>query len=89
MPTLLSKIFSRKKKLKVEFCQNNLDRFVDKQSFPRYEEFLSSNRVEYKEYECLSECKTCKQLPYAKVDGQIITADTSSDLLEKLKERTQ
>lgn len=89
MPTFLSKIFSSKKKLKVEFCQNNLDQFVDEQSFPRYEEFFSSNRVEYKEYECLSECKTCRQSPYAKVDGQILTADTAFELLEKLKAHSQ
>jgi len=89
MPAFLSKLFSSKKKLKVEFCQNNLDRFVDEHSFPLYEEFFSSNTVEYKEYECLSECKTCKQSPYAKVDGQILTADTAGDLLDKLKDRTR
>lgn len=88
MPAFFSKLFSTKKKMKVEFCQKNLDRFVDEYSFPRYQEFFSSNRVEYKEYECLSECKTCKQSPYAKVDSQILIADSASELLEKLKDRT-
>ncbi|MCY9138763.1 DUF1450 domain-containing protein [Peribacillus frigoritolerans] len=84
MKNLLSKVFSKKAKIQIEFCQNNLDRFLNEQTIADYSKFLENPRIQYKEYECLSECKLCKKTPYAKVNGQIMSGEDSQDLLNKL-----
>ena len=75
MKNLLSKVFSKKAKIQIEFCQNNLDRFLNEQTVADYGKFLANPRIQYKEYECLSECKLCKKTPYAKVNGQIMSGE--------------
>ncbi|PLT33950.1 DUF1450 domain-containing protein [Bacillus sp. V5-8f] len=82
--SFFTKLFSKEKKIMVEFCQNNLDRFVTDETFPLFQEFLSQPSIDYKEFECLSHCKLCKQSPYAQVDGQRIIGEKPEDLLEKL-----
>lgn len=82
---LLNKLFSKNKKLTVEFCEKNLDRFLTEENFPKYNTFFNEKNVEYKEYECQSRCKECKQAPYAIVNGEFVTAENSEQLLEKLK----
>ena len=47
--------------------------------------FLTNPRIQYKEYECLSECKLCNKTPYAKVNGQIISGENTQDLLNQLQ----
>lgn len=84
MKNLLSKVFSKKAKNQIEFCQNNLDRFLNEQIVTDYGEFLANPRIQYKEYECLSECKLCQKTPYAKVNGQIMSGEDSHDLLNRL-----
>ncbi|MFF2500463.1 DUF1450 domain-containing protein [Peribacillus sp. NPDC058076] len=84
MKNLLSKVFSKKAKNQIEFCQNNLDRFLNEQTVSDYGEFLANPRIHYKEYECLSECKLCQKTPYAKVNGQIMSGEDSHDLLNRL-----
>ncbi|MBO0997752.1 DUF1450 domain-containing protein [Bacillus sp. SD075] len=84
MKNLLSKMFSKKAKIQIEFCQNNLDRFLNEQTGADYGQFLSDPRIQYKEYECLSECKLCMKTPYAKVNGRIISSEDSQDLLNQL-----
>ncbi|MGG4267606.1 DUF1450 domain-containing protein [Peribacillus simplex] len=84
MKNFLSKMFTKKGKLQIEFCQNNLDRFLNEQTVADYGKFLANPGIQYKEYECLSECKLCKQTPYAKVNGQIMNAKDSRDLLNQL-----
>ncbi|MFS0766382.1 DUF1450 domain-containing protein [Peribacillus phoenicis] len=84
MKNLLSKVFTKKAKIQIEFCQNNLDRFLNEQTVADYGKFLANPRIQYKEYECLSECKLCQKTPYAKVNGQIMSGKDSQDLLNKL-----
>lgn len=82
---LLSKLFSKEKKQTIEFCEKNLDRFLKEESVPRYQAYLSGKNIEYKEYQCQSRCKECKEGPYAVVNGEFIQGKDSDDLLEKLK----
>ncbi|RFU69835.1 DUF1450 domain-containing protein [Bacillus sp. V59.32b] len=84
--SFITKMFSKEKPMTVEFCENNLDRFLNEETFSLFQQFLTQPTVKYKEYECLSECKLCKQSPYAKVDGDIITGESPDDLLNKLKD---
>jgi uncharacterized protein YuzB (UPF0349 family) len=81
---LLQKL-GRRKKVNLEFCQNNLDRFLDGPSFRQYEEFFQKEKINMKEYKCLSHCELCTEKPYAKVNGEIIQADTALELLDLLK----
>ncbi|WP_028393663.1 DUF1450 domain-containing protein [Bacillus cihuensis] len=89
MLAFISNLFTKKTKINLEFCQTNLDRFLDEKQAEKYGDFLKNPRVSYKEYECLSECKLCKQSAYAKLNGTIVTANDSGDLLALLKEKTK
>ncbi|ALC91273.1 hypothetical protein AM500_16845 [Bacillus sp. FJAT-18017] len=82
---LFSALFPKQKKVKVEFCEKNLDRFLTEENFAGYQSFMSRKNVFYKEYECQSLCKECKLSPYALVDGDFISAGSSGELLERLK----
>ncbi len=85
MNLFLKKVFKRNKTVKLEFCQNNLDRFLDEESFPLFKAFFNEKNVSMKEYKCLSECELCKKKLYAKANGEVISADHSRELLTKLK----
>ncbi|MCQ6276526.1 DUF1450 domain-containing protein [Bacillus sp. V3B] len=85
MNGLLQKILKKDKKRKIEFCQNNLDKFIDKESIPLFQTFINSEHVSMKEYTCLSECELCAAKPYAKVNGEIVSAENSKELIDKLK----
>ncbi|MFJ5623355.1 DUF1450 domain-containing protein [Peribacillus loiseleuriae] len=87
MLAFISKLFTKKPKVTLEFCQTNLDRFLEEEHAEKYGEFLNNPRVSYKEYECLSECKLCKKSAYAKLNGAMITGNDSGDLLAHLKEK--
>lgn len=87
MKTFLSKLFTKKENLQIEFCQNNIDRFLNEQTLEVYGEFLTNPRVQYKEYECLSECALCKKSPYAKVNGQVLIGTDPNDLLIQLQSK--
>lgn len=86
---LINKLFSKQKQVTVEFCQRNLDEFLKEENFSEYNRFLNLKNINYKEYECQSKCKECKQSPYAVVDGDFIAAENSGELLAKLKERAE
>ena len=85
MKTFLAQLFNKKEKIHIEFCQNNLDRFLHDQAAPAFSRFLDQSGVQYREYECLSECKLCKNTAYAKVNGQIIKGENALDLLQKME----
>ncbi|WP_449620409.1 DUF1450 domain-containing protein [Robertmurraya sp. Marseille-Q9965] len=85
----LFKLFSKEKKLTVEFCGKNLDRFLSEETFPKYNAFFNEKNVSYKEYECQSKCKECRKAPYAMINGEFMTAETSEALLEKMKKQLQ
>jgi uncharacterized protein YuzB (UPF0349 family) len=84
----MKRLFSKmaKKKRKVEFCQKNLDRFLKEEDVPFYEEFFNNPTISYNEYQCQNKCGICKKHSYAMVNGQMILADSTKELLEKLKE---
>jgi uncharacterized protein YuzB (UPF0349 family) len=81
----ITKIFTKEKKLKVDFCEKNLDRFLPDELQNEYSAFLGKKNIEYKEYHCQSRCEECKLSPYAIVNGEFIAAEDSAQLLEKLK----
>jgi uncharacterized protein YuzB (UPF0349 family) len=83
---LLAKLFSKQRKLQIDFCEKNLDRFVSEEHFPEYEAFFNQKNIVYKEYHCQSKCKECKMAPYAIVNGEFITADDAGKLLDQLKQ---
>ncbi len=85
MGTLLQRLFGKKKTFKLEFCQNNLDRFFDQNSLSLFNQFFNERSVISKEFECLSHCKLCKDKAYAVVNGDVIRADDAGELLEKLR----
>jgi uncharacterized protein YuzB (UPF0349 family) len=82
---LINQLFSKQKKVTIEFCQNNLDQFFTEESFSDYNPFLNQKNITYKEFECQSRCKECKQSPYAIINGQFIAADNPAELLKELK----
>ncbi|WP_254871015.1 DUF1450 domain-containing protein [Bacillus sp. Marseille-Q1617] len=81
----INQLFSKRKNVTIEFCEKNLDRFLTDENMSAYNQFLSKKNVTYKEYECQSRCKECKQSPYALVDGEFTAAKDSQELLEKMK----
>lgn len=81
----ITKLFTKEKKLKIDFCEKNLDRFLTEDLQNEYNTFLSKKNIEYKEYHCQSRCEECKQSPYVIVNGEFIAARDSSELLKMLK----
>jgi uncharacterized protein YuzB (UPF0349 family) len=81
----ITKIFTKEKKLKIDFCEKNLDRFLTEDLQNEYSTFLSKKNIEYKEYQCQSRCEECKRSPYAIVNGEFIAAGDSLELLKKFK----
>ncbi|KON87767.1 hypothetical protein AF332_13640 [Sporosarcina globispora] len=84
---LINKLFSKQKQTSIEFCQRNLDEFLKEENYAEFNQFLSQKNITYKEYECQSRCKECRQSPYAVADGNLIAAESSVELLNKLKEQ--
>jgi uncharacterized protein YuzB (UPF0349 family) len=81
----ITKLFTKEKKLKIDFCEKNLDRFLPEGLQKDYSTFLGKKNIEYKEYHCQSRCEECKISPYAIVNGEFIAAGDSAELLKKLK----
>ena len=83
---LVTRLLSKNKKIQIDFCQKNLYIFLTEKSFSSYDSFLSRKDILYKEYDCQSRCEECKKSPYAIVNGEFISAESSAELLEKLKQ---
>jgi uncharacterized protein YuzB (UPF0349 family) len=81
----ITKLFAKETKLKIDFCEKNLDRFLPEGLQNEYSVFLGKKNIEFKEYKCQSRCEDCKISPYAIVNGEFIAAEDSAQLLEKLK----
>lgn len=80
--------FSRKnKKIQIEFCQKNLDRFLTEESTKNLGLFLKNGQVQYKEYECLSYCKFCKTTPYVQINGECIASEQYETLIPLIEEK--
>ena len=84
MGALFDKLFKKKKPLKLEFCQNNLDRFLNHESLSQLNQFFNEVSVSVKEFDRLSHCKLCKE-SYVIVNGKKVCADDELELLEKLR----
>jgi uncharacterized protein YuzB (UPF0349 family) len=80
------KFFSKQKKVKIEFCQKNLQQFLTEEDFAGYQEFLGKKNVTVQEYECQSRCKECRNSAYAIVNGEMVLAHGSTELLDKMKQ---
>nr|WP_163103441.1 DUF1450 domain-containing protein [Peribacillus alkalitolerans] len=85
---IIKNLLTRKKKIQIDFCETNLDRYLTKNNFLEFQSFLNQKHVQYNEYACQSRCKECQKSPYAIVDGKILVAESSTELLEKLKTYT-
>lgn len=85
MGTLFHKLFKKKKPLKLEFCQKNLDRFLDHESLSHLNQFFNEVSVSVKEFDCLSHCKLCEEKAYVIVNGKKVCANDELELLEKLR----
>ncbi|WLR57456.1 DUF1450 domain-containing protein [Mesobacillus subterraneus] len=83
---VIQKLFSKQKKVKIEFCQRNLEQFLQEESYAAYNDFLSRKNVIHNEFECQSRCKECSISPYAMVNGDFVSAENSDELLKKLAE---
>lgn len=82
----ITKLFTKERKLKIDFCEKNLDRFLPEELQNEYSTFLSKKNIEFKEYNCQSRCEECKISPYAIVNGEFIEAGDSRQLLDKFKQ---
>jgi uncharacterized protein YuzB (UPF0349 family) len=82
--SLIKKLFPKQKKVKIEFCQRNLEQFLKEENYAAYNEFLSRKKVIYKEFECQSRCKECRMSPYAVVNGEFVEAEDSAELMKKM-----
>jgi uncharacterized protein YuzB (UPF0349 family) len=82
----ISKLFTKGKTLKIDFCEKNLDRFLTEELQNEYSTFLGKKNIEFKEYHCQSRCEECKKSPYAIVNGEFVSAADSKQLLEKFKD---
>lgn len=61
----------------IEFCTNNLHFGTDK----IMEELESNLDYDVVEYGCLTNCGQCYMMPYAMVDGEIVSAESAEELL--------
>ncbi|MBM7559757.1 DUF1450 domain-containing protein [Marinitoga litoralis] len=61
----------------VELCKHN-------KGTEKVVEYLESKNIEYFVANCLDECEICHSKVFIKKDGEIISADTVEELLNKI-----
>lgn len=66
----------------IEFCASNMHHGTDK----IMNQLELDDSVEVIEYGCLGNCGECYLKPYALVDGEIVAADSTAELNEKIQE---
>lgn len=69
----------------VEFCVNNLTSDVLEIKKKLETEYV--HQVDVLEYGCLGYCGKCATQPYALVDGDMVSGETASELLEKIMKK--
>jgi uncharacterized protein YuzB (UPF0349 family) len=69
----------------IEFCINNLtaDVLEVKQTLEK------DPSLDVLEYGCLGNCGICARQPYALVDGELVSAETAEELLEKIWQKVE
>lgn len=66
---------------KVDFCESNFALGTEKIK----ETLEKDGNFEVNVHGCLGYCGECFEGPFALVDGELVTADTPEELLEKIK----
>ncbi|OYD07194.1 YuzB family protein [Paludifilum halophilum] len=66
----------------VEFCINRLTPDVEEIK----EELELDPEVDVLENSCLGNCEVCAQIPYAMVNGDIVTGETAEKLSENIRQ---
>lgn len=66
---------------KVDFCESNFALGTDKIK----ETLEKDGSVEVNVHGCLGYCGECFEGPFALVDGELVSAETPEDLLDKIK----
>ncbi|WP_423410272.1 DUF1450 domain-containing protein [Heyndrickxia sp. MSNUG] len=84
---MIQRLFSKQNKLKIELCQKNIQQFLKEEDIEEYQKFFSQKNITLQEYECQSRCKECRISPYAIVNGEMIKAENSAELLDKMKQQ--
>lgn len=69
----------------VEFCVNNLTSDVVEIKKKLETEYI--HQVDVLEYGCLGYCGKCATQPYALINGEVVSGETGSELLEKIREK--
>ncbi len=64
----------------VEFCASNMHHGTDKVM----QQFEQDDQYEVEEYGCLGNCGECYLMPYALVDGTIVTAEKADALYNNI-----
>ncbi len=64
----------------IEFCTNNMHFDTD----IVMKKLESNPDYDVVEYGCLSNCGQCYMMPYAMVDGEIVTADSADELYDAI-----
>lgn len=83
----LFKRLSNKPNITIEFCVNNLDQYISNEDEQTFQVIVEHPRIQIKEFECLSQCELCAKKLYAKVNSEIITADSVEKLIQSIKEK--
>lgn len=83
---IIDKLFSKQKKVKIELCQKNLQQYLQEEDYEEYQDFFAKKNIILQEYECQSRCKECRISPYAIVNGDMVQANDSAELLDKMKQ---
>ncbi|WP_050616245.1 YuzB family protein [Bacillus testis] len=66
----------------VEFCVSNLANG----SYPALEKLENDSTIDILEYGCLNHCGICDQQMYALVNGEMITGENPSELVDRIYE---
>ncbi|WP_110928550.1 DUF1450 domain-containing protein [Bacillus massiliglaciei] len=72
-------------KVRLELCQNNLDRFYTEDDLHSFANFLEHKGLKPKEYQCLNNCSQCRMTPYVKMNGRLLLEQTPQELLRTME----
>ncbi|MBN6188436.1 DUF1450 domain-containing protein [Aneurinibacillus sp. BA2021] len=77
-------------KIKVEFCQNNLDRHASSRDAAAFvKEHVPASIIDVVEMKCGGICVACKMSPYALIDKKYITALDADEFFGRFKKELE
>jgi len=68
----------------IKFCENNFGEGVEEVM-----KKLDEEAIEYEVEPCLGYCDDCAMKPIATIDDELITAETTDELYDKIKEQIE